>query len=175
MPDENPAAATATDENTEAAATAEAPAGPGLKKALEAERELRKSAEKRAKDAETARDELTEKLTTAETERDEAKTKIAEITSARVQDLRVQVAKDAGLDPKIASRLTGSTREELEADAELIASAVIGSGGGLDGGARRTTPSNGTPVQRHAKFIGALLGGADGEEAAEAAGEELWS
>jgi hypothetical protein len=146
-----------------------------LMRALRSERELRKAAEKRAKGAERERDDLTERLTTAETERDQAQEKIAQITSARVQDLRAQVAKDAGLNPKIAPRLVGSTREELEADAELIASSVIGNGGGLDGGLRgRTVKEKGTVAQQHGRFIGALLGGADEEEAVEAA-EGLWS
>ena len=134
----------------------------GLMKALRSERELRKSERKRANEAEVERDSLAEKLSTAETERDKAKSKIAEITSARAHDLRVQVATDAGLDPKIAPRLTGKTREELEADARSIIAAV--GGGGLDGGAQRPVPVGRTTEQKHSRTIGALLKGEDPNE-----------
>ena len=68
----------------------------GAKKALEAERRARKEAEARARDLAS---------------------RVAELESA---DLRREIASERGLTSAQAKRLTGSTREELEADAAAL-------------------------------------------------------
>jgi hypothetical protein len=164
LSDENAATATAADESTE---TEQAPpqAGEGLMNALRRERELHDTEHKRAVAAETERDSLREQLTTTES-------KLADAEKTGVQALRIAVAAGAGLDPKLAPRLRGDTQEELEADALEIVGSITGSGGGLDGGARRNSaPNKGTAAQQHGRFIGALMNGATEQEAAEAAGE----
>jgi chromosome segregation ATPase len=56
-------------------------------------------------------------------ENDELKTKLAEATKGSVESLKLEVALDKGLTKVQAKRLLGSTREELEADADdLVAS-----------------------------------------------------
>lgn len=98
--------------------------GDAGKKALAAERAARREAEKRAAEVEARLKELedkdksdsqklTDRLATAE--------KRAETAESRV--LRLEVAMDKGLSAVMARRITGSTKEELEADAdELLAS-----------------------------------------------------
>lgn len=162
---EDSAAATAPETEATEQHQTEPKDAEALLNALREERAGRKEERQRANTAEAERDSLAEKLTTIETERDEARTKVTEITSARVHDLRVQVATDAGLDPKIAPRLTGSTREELEADAKLFASAI--GGGGFDGGARKPVPVKPDPAKAHGRFIADLMNGGDGSDLLE--------
>jgi hypothetical protein len=163
---EDPAALTAPETDGNEQHPNEPQDADALLSALREERAGRKAERSRAKAAEARADDLAERLTAAETARDDANTKISEITSARVHDLRVQVATDAGLDPKIAPRLTGSTREELEADASLFASAVVG-GGGFDGGARKPAPMKPDPAKAHGRFIADLMNGGDGADLEE--------
>lgn len=95
--------------------------GDGGKKALDAIRAEKRAAEKRAKDAEdqlkTLQDKdkseserLTEKVTQLE----------KDLTAATARADRFEVALDKGLDMTRAKRLTGTTREELEADADEL-------------------------------------------------------
>jgi hypothetical protein len=165
---EDPAVETAATEDTQANPP-EPQDADGLMKALRSERELRKAEKKRANAAEAERDSLAEKLTTAET-------RLADVEKAEEQSIRVAVASEAGLDPKLAPRLQGSTREELEADAKEIASAIGGSGGsgGLDGGARSVAPTKLSPEEQNRRFIAAAFEGKGQTEAEEAAGG-LWN
>lgn len=84
------------DSNTSDSATPQDALGDGGKKALEAERKARRDAER--------------KLQTA-TER------VAELEAA---ELRRDVAADRGLTAAQAARLRGTTREEMDADAEEL-------------------------------------------------------
>lgn len=91
------------------------------KKALDAERKARSAAEKRAKDAEARVREFEDKDKSEAQKAADAKAasdKRADDADARA--LRLEVAFEKGLTPKQAKRLTGSTREELEADAEEL-------------------------------------------------------
>lgn len=94
------------------------PLGESGKKALEAEREARKKAE-----AELARirKEIEDSKKSAEQkaaeELEEAR-RLAQENAAKA--LRYEVAAAKGLDLALAPRLTGTTREELEADAEAL-------------------------------------------------------
>lgn len=95
----------------------------GAKKALEAERKARRDAERQLKDLQaqvkqredqdkSESERLTERLAEAE--------KRAEAAESRAD--RFEVALEKGLDMTRAKRLTGSTREELEADADELQS-----------------------------------------------------
>lgn len=91
--------------------------GDAGKKALEAEREARKAAEKElAKYRKAEQDK-------ADAEKGEAEKRAAAEARAEAADLRalrVEVAYEKGLTPAQAKRLVGSTREELEKDADEI-------------------------------------------------------
>lgn len=91
------------------------------KKALDAERKARAAAEKRAKEFEARIKEFEDKDKTEAQKAAAAKAeadKRAETAEAKA--LRLEVAFEKGLTPKQAKRLTGSTREELEADADEL-------------------------------------------------------
>lgn len=99
-------------------AASEQPLGEGGKKALQAERDARATAERALADL---RREVEDSQKTAE---QKAADDLAEARrsaeSATAQALRYEVAAEKGLDIKLASRLTGATREELEADADVL-------------------------------------------------------
>lgn len=93
----------------------------GAKKALEAERKARRDAEKQLKEIQaqvkqledqdkSESERLTERLTEAE----------KRATAAEGRADRFEVALEKGLDMTRAKRLTGATREELEADADEL-------------------------------------------------------
>ncbi|WP_406324133.1 hypothetical protein [Streptomyces niveus] len=106
-------------------------------RAAEAELATRKAAEltdaerlQAEKDAaETAR-------VTAERERDDA----------RAEALRITVAASKGLTPEQAARLQGSTKEELEADADALKFLFAPAAGGGAGGTTRVGGARGTDV-----------------------------
>lgn len=110
--------------------------GDGGKKALDEERKARRDAEKVAADLKAQLQKLTD-ADKSETEkladRVAAAEKRAEEAEARV--IRAEVAHAKRLTPAQAKRLSGSTREELEADAdELIETfGVAGDKAGDDG------------------------------------------
>jgi TolA-binding protein len=85
--------------------------GDAGKRALQAERAARREAEQRARAAEGR---------VAELEQAEAKRQ----HEATVAELRREVAEQHKLPPSLARRLTGSTREELAADAAELAELV---------------------------------------------------
>ncbi len=99
--------------------------GDAGKRALDAERQARREAEKRARDAE---------MRLAEFER---------------RDLVREVASAKGLDGALAERLRGSTKEELEADADEFLALVK-----PDEADRKARTPSGLPKER-------LRGGAD--------------
>lgn len=95
--------------------------GDAGKRALDAERRARSAAEKRAKEAEAKVKEFEDK-DKSESERNAEARAAAEKErdEARSEALRLTVAFEKGLTPAQAKRLTGSTREELEADADEL-------------------------------------------------------
>jgi hypothetical protein len=105
-------------EEKETGATSEE-LGDGGKRALEAERKARRTAEKLAK-------ELQDKVKAAEdaekTELERLQGQVAELTksaeAATAQATRFEVAAAKGLSLAQARRLVGSTKEELESDAD---------------------------------------------------------
>lgn len=134
-----------------------------LKRALDSERAAAKAAKAEARDLKAQLQTLSEAKSSVEQERDDLKGKLSE-TSGQVPELetkllKYEVAADKGLDLKLVSRLTGSTREELESDAEELKS-LLGTSptaDDFDGGARRTAPVKGTPAQEHGALIAAAL------------------
>lgn len=109
--------ASATDEPT----TDTPDLGDAGKKALEAERKARREAEKQLKELQAKVAEFEDRDKT-ETERVSAKLADAEkrAAEAEMRALRLEVAQDKGLTAAQAKRLVGSTREELEADADEL-------------------------------------------------------
>jgi hypothetical protein len=97
-----PDTTTSNPENAEPEALAEAG-----RKALDAERKARKEAEQRARAAEQRLVELEQ----AEAERR---------AEAELADLRAEVASEKHLTAEQAKRLVGTTKEELEADADEL-------------------------------------------------------
>lgn len=94
------------------------------KAALERERTARKAAEKRAKAGDTAIARLAEieneSKSEVERERDARLAAEQKAADLELKDLRRDVADDAGLPKAWAQRLVGTTKEELEADAEVL-------------------------------------------------------
>lgn len=101
--------------------------GEGGKKAIQAEREARKQAEKALADLQK---QIADANKTAEEKAAEALTEAQRAAAENAaKALRYEVAAAKGLDLKLASRLTGATKEDLEADAEnlkaLLAASAI--------------------------------------------------
>jgi hypothetical protein len=94
------------------------------KLAIQREREARKAAEKRAKENEDAARRLAELEDANRSEVDKATTRAQEaearVAQLEVEALRRDVGADKGLTAAQAKRLIGSTREELEADADEL-------------------------------------------------------
>lgn len=92
--------------------------GDGGQKALKAERDARKQAEDALK---ALRKEIEDSQKSAEQKAaDDIAAARAEAANASAAALRYEIAAEKGLDLALAGRLTGSTKEELEADAEKL-------------------------------------------------------
>ena len=99
-------------------APAEEPLGEGGVKALQAERARAAKAEA---DLKAYRQEIEDSKKTAEQKSADAITAAtAAAGEATAKALRYEVAAAKGIDLALAARLTGSTREELEADADAL-------------------------------------------------------
>lgn len=91
--------------------------GEAGKKALAAEREQRKAAEKELAKYRKAE---AEKADADKTETEKRAAADARADAAELRATRLEVAHEKGLTPAQAKRLVGSTREELEADADEV-------------------------------------------------------
>lgn len=92
--------------------------GEGGKKAIQAERDARAKAEA---DLKALRQEIEDSKKTAEQKAADAiQAAQATANDATSKALRYEVAAAKGLDLSLAARLTGSTKEELEADADAL-------------------------------------------------------
>lgn len=104
--------------------------GDAGKKALDEERKARREAEKRAKEFEARLKEIADR---DKSETDKLRDQVATLTKERdelnLKVLRHEVAMTKGLTPAQAKRLAGSSREELEADADEILEAFPTQGG----------------------------------------------
>lgn len=108
-------------ESTRDESATDEPLGDAGKKALEAERRDKRAAERRAAELEARLKEF-EDRDKSEAEKLAERAEAAERSLADLQAnaLRAEVALDKGLTPSQAKRLIGSTREELEADADEL-------------------------------------------------------
>ena len=132
--------------------------GEGGQKALKAERDARKAAEKLAADHAARIRELEDATKSDEDKRNERFTALEKsdrekdvaIAERDAKLLRYEIAAQKGLDLKAALRLQGSTKEELEADADDFVKTFGGGVGEVPGaGARgettvKTSPGIGT-------------------------------
>ena len=114
-----------------------------VKSALDAERAAAKQARQRAEAAEAKAKEYEDRDKTEAQKREEkaaeADTRAA---AAELKALRFEVAASKGLDLDWASRLTGTTRKELEADAEKLAQKIAPAAPSFDGGARQAATAD---------------------------------
>lgn len=103
----------------------------GAKKALDAERKARRDAEKAKSDLEKRLKEYEDRdKSDSEKAADAVKAADARAEQAEQRALRLEVAADKGLTPAQAKRLVGTTREELEGDAdEILAAFPVNNGG----------------------------------------------
>lgn len=88
--------------------------------------ELKAAAAEKSKEADASKSEtekLTEQLQSLQSQVDEERTAREK---AELQSLRAQVAQAKGLKPELANRLSGSTKEELEEDADSILEVIGG-------------------------------------------------
>jgi hypothetical protein len=140
--------------------------GDAGKKALEAERAARRDADKQLRAVQEELKKLQDK-DKSETDRlrDEVEQLKAQSAEGAAKALRAEVALSKGLSAAHAKRLVGTTREELEADADEILEAFPSPGGGatpppgkrpvpdLKGG---TDPSD-TPVETNPAKLAASV------------------
>lgn len=107
------------EEEAAAAAKAAEELGDGGKRALDAERKARRTAEKRAQDAEAK---VKEAQDAEKTEVERLQSQTADLTkraeASEAKATRFEVAAAKGLSLAQARRLVGSTKEELETDAD---------------------------------------------------------
>ena len=95
--------------------------GEGGKKALSAEREARKAAEKTAAELKAKLDEIEQaNLSDLEKAQQAAKAATDRLAEIEATSLRQKVAIEKGVPAKWVDRLRGSTEEELSADADQI-------------------------------------------------------
>jgi hypothetical protein len=95
--------------------------GDAGKKALEAERKARRDADQRAKELEAQLKEITDKdKSEVEKLREENAELTKKLADADTRSERLEVAMTKGLTAAQAKRLVGTTKEELEADADEI-------------------------------------------------------
>jgi hypothetical protein len=149
-PDDTPAPDSGTD-------TDKPDLGDAGKKALDAERKARRDAEKALADLQSQLKQLQDK---DKSEADKLRDDVARLTKERddhaTKALRLEVATAKGLTAAMAKRLAGSTREELESDADELLADFAPAGGG-DGD--KPTPGS-RPKER-------LRGGGDPTEEPE--------
>lgn len=125
-----------------------------------AEREARLAAEARVKEFEDAQKSEDEKREEAlQAAKQEAEAHKARVHELEVRQLRTEVAAEKSLPPKLAARLTGETREEIEADAvsllEDLGTLPVETPPPGDGGARTpVTPKDLNEQIREAEAAG---------------------
>lgn len=107
-----------------------------------------------------ARVEEFENAQRSEIEKANAKTTKAEQRAAHAEAklLRFEIATEKQVPAKLVPLLTGTTREELEAQAALILENAKPADPDFDGGTRDPAPPAKSPEDEHNSFISALLG-----------------
>lgn len=121
---------------------AEEKLGDAGKAALDRERKARREAEKQLTELQKRLKEIEDKDLS---EVDKLRKQVAELTSERdghaLKALRLEVAAAKGLSPAQAKRLVGSTKEELEADADEILEAFPAKNGATPPPTNKPSPS----------------------------------
>ena len=155
--EETPAA---TPEATEEPRNEDEPLGEAGQKALDAFKSRAKEAEKRAKEAESK---LQEREDAEKSELERAQGKLTkteqELAEARTILLRNEVADEMEVPSKLRPLLTAASKEELEAQANLILeNAAKPEEPKFDGGARDPSPDPKTPEDALRELVTGLLG-----------------
>ena len=127
--------------------------GEGGVKALQAERDARKAAEKALSEREARIKELEDATKSDEDKRNERfaaleksdREKDQAIAERDARLLRYEVAAAKGLDLRAALRLTGSTREEIEKDADEFKASFASAAGVIPGAGVRGSDSKPDP------------------------------
>lgn len=89
--------------------------------AVKAEREARQKLEAKIQEFENAaKTDDEKKAEAAEAERKQVEETAAALAQAQALNLRYEVAADKGIDMKLAARLSGESREDLEKDADAL-------------------------------------------------------
>lgn len=89
--------------------------------AVKAEREARQQLEAKIQEFENAaKTDEEKKADAAEAERKQYEETAAELAQAKAMNLRYEVAAAKGIDMKLAARLSGESREDLEKDADAL-------------------------------------------------------
>jgi hypothetical protein len=156
---ETPSSTTVTPEEQAVIDAAENPKA--VERLITSEREARRAADTAAAEAKAAADKATAKVQEFENakktdqekladERDELKTKATEANekaaTAEADALRVRVALEKKLPAELIDRLRGTTKEELEADADALLKLVKPAEAvDFDGGIRKPAPADVTP------------------------------
>jgi hypothetical protein len=159
---------TTTEETSSESKPIEVPDDHPLAKALKATRaelrDARSTLSSVKADLTTASETIASLTTEKEKATDALQTVTGERDHAAATALRFTVAASKGLDLDLADRLKGSTKEELEADAESLLP-KLSSAGGFDGGARPSrAPKTEDPSKAHGRFIASILRGGDGSD-----------
>lgn len=130
-----------------------------VKRALEAERSAAREAKKRA-DAAEAKVREYEEANASELEKLQKKATQAEQAKADAEAklLRYEVAQAKDVPAKLVPLLTASTKEELEAQADLILENAKPAQPDFDGGPRDPAPDPKTPEEQHNDLALGLLG-----------------
>lgn len=142
----------------DAGAEADEPLGEAGKQALVNERKAAKAAEKRAADAEARIKEFEDRdKSDAQKLQEERDAAVTERDTLRTQTLRRDVADEKGLTAAQAKRLVGTTREELEADADdILATLPVAPAGPKFGDVNQGHRSGGGPTSPAEDFAGFL-------------------
>lgn len=133
-----------------------------VKNAIKAERDAAKAANARARALEA---QLREQQEQARPLEDRLRDADAAKSEAELRALRIEIGVSKGLSLTLAKRLSGSTAEEIGADADALAAEMgstpaVPSGASADGGFQPPPPAaKPDPAKEHGQFLAALLTG----------------
>lgn len=146
-------------EPAEAAVVAQAKNPDAVQALIDAERKTAREANAKARELKAQLEAQTDASKPLEEQVTDSNKKAAE---AELRATRLEVAAEAGIDLKLASRLSGATREELLADAEAF-KPLIGATAPTptvppEGGVRTTPAAKKDPVKDHNNLLAEALG-----------------
>lgn len=125
-------------------------------------RKLRAEAASNRKAAQEAQAKVTEYEEANKSELEKLSSKLAQAEQAKVQTeaklLRYQVAQEREVPAKLVPLLTGTTKDELEAQAALILDNTKPDKPDFDGGARQPAPKPKSAEEQHNADVLAMLG-----------------